>query len=188
MKKPTEQLKRSKEWADKISLAKKGHKHSEETKKKIGFKSSNRSVESREKMSIAQKNKVMPKKTPEQIENLRKAKLGVKQPNISKAKKGKPNPSQSGPNSNLWKGGVTEINKLIRTSTQYKLWRTAVFERDNYTCIWCGFKGYIEADHIKPFSMFPELRFAIDNGRTLCKPCHLTTDTFGRRLHNKNYN
>lgn len=79
------------------------------------------------------------------------------------------------------KGRKTEINQLIRTSLEYKLWRTAVFERDNYTCIWCGqHGGNLQADHIKPFAFYPELRFAIDNGRTLCVTCHRTTDTFGR--------
>jgi hypothetical protein len=83
--------------------------------------------------------------------------------------------------------GITPINRLIRTSVEYKLWRKAVFERDNYTCIWCGkkfIKGVtgkviLHADHIKPFSLFPELRFAIDNGRTLCIDCHKKTDTYG---------
>jgi hypothetical protein len=36
-----------------------------------------------------------------------------------------------------WKGGITSINNKIRQSLEYKLWRTAVFERDRYTCIWC---------------------------------------------------
>ncbi|MHA1737884.1 MAG: NUMOD3 domain-containing DNA-binding protein [Candidatus Heimdallarchaeota archaeon] len=81
-----------------------------------------------------------------------------------------------------WKGGITPINKVIRRSREYKLWRIAVFERDNFTCIWCGQKGgRLNADHIKPFALFPELRFAIDNGRTLCEDCHKTTDTFGRK-------
>ena len=82
-----------------------------------------------------------------------------------------------------WKGGITPINQAIRNSLEYKLWRKAVFERDKYTCVFCTARGgYLEADHIKRFSDFPELRFAIDNGRTLCKPCHLKTDTYGNRL------
>lgn len=89
----------------------------------------------------------------------------------------------------LWKGGVSKTNDIIRQSVEYKLWREAVFARDDYTCIWCGIRSkkgtgriYIEADHIKSFARFPELRFAIDNGRTLCAPCHRTTDNFGRNL------
>jgi len=84
-----------------------------------------------------------------------------------------------GENCPSWKGGATAINKIIRSSLEYKLWRKSVFERDNYTCIWCGQKGDIQADHIKPFAFYPELRFAIDNGRTLCIICHKTTDTYG---------
>lgn len=87
-----------------------------------------------------------------------------------------------------WKGGITPINNLIRNSEEYKLWRKAVFERDNYKCVWCGIRGVtIHADHIKPFALFPELRFAIDNGRTLCVPCHRTTDTYGKKSSPKFY-
>lgn len=81
-----------------------------------------------------------------------------------------------------WKGGITPINQFIRTSREYKIWRVSVFERDNYQCVWCGTKDApFNADHIKPFAFYPELRFAIDNGRTLCVPCHKTTDTYGNR-------
>lgn len=80
------------------------------------------------------------------------------------------------------------LNRRLRYSTKMKEWRKAVFVRDNYTCQLCGARNgngkaiYLEADHIKPFAYFPELRFEIDNGRTLCKPCHKTTDTYGRNV------
>lgn len=85
-----------------------------------------------------------------------------------------------GSKSYLWKGGVSPINRRIRRSFEYRLWREAVFARDGWTCVWCGqVGGRLNADHIKRFSDYPELRFALDNGRTLCEPCHKTTDTFG---------
>ena len=89
-----------------------------------------------------------------------------------------------GENSWTWKGGITPINKILRASKEYHLWRTAVFVRDNRKCVWCGSKKDIQADHIKPFAKFPELRFAIDNGRTLCFECHKTTDTYGWKSNN----
>ena len=104
---------------------------------------------------------------------------------ISDSKKGKRRLDvsirQIGSNNPSWKGGVSTIHASIRGSIEYKLWRKSVFERDKYKCVWCGISGYLQADHIKPFALFPELRFAIDNGRTLCVPCHKTTDTYGRK-------
>ena len=88
-----------------------------------------------------------------------------------------------GEKSPLWRGGVSPLNRKIRYSLEYRLWRDAVFKRDDYTCIWCGDNkgGNLNADHIKRFSEFPELRFAIDNGRTLCVGCHRKTDNWGSR-------
>lgn len=86
-----------------------------------------------------------------------------------------------GEKSPFWRGGVTTVNQLIRSSSEYKSWRKSVFERDNFTCVECGnnASGNLNADHIKPFAFFPELRFEINNGRTLCKYCHQKTSTFG---------
>ena len=149
--------------------------------------------------------------TPEVRERIRKALSGRRlskkhKDNISKGqigriggmkgKKHKPSTIQKMKNAhkgkhvgelnNSWKGGITPINKIIRSSEEYSLWRNAVFKRDNYTCIWCGqLRGNIETDHIKPFSIYPELRFAIDNGRTLCHNCHTKTYTYGNRKKNR---
>lgn len=87
---------------------------------------------------------------------------------------------------NFWKGGVTKANDLIRSSTEYKTWRTSVYKRDNYTCQICNRRGCVlNADHIKPFAFFPELRFDLKNGRTLCKECHKKTDTYLNRWYLK---
>jgi len=77
---------------------------------------------------------------------------------------------------------LTPIHSRIRESREYKVWRTSVFRRDNFTCLLCGTKKRpFHADHIKPFAYFPELRFVLENGRTLCVPCHKQTETWGRR-------
>lgn len=69
-----------------------------------------------------------------------------------------------------------QIDRAERGSKKANDWRKSVFERDNYTCQFCGIRGtYLEADHIKPWAYFPELRYELSNGRTLCKPCHNTT-------------
>jgi hypothetical protein len=83
-----------------------------------------------------------------------------------------------------WQGGKTVEQKTIRNSLEYSLWREAVFKRDNYTCqnVECGKRGcYLEADHIKPFAYFPDLRFYVNNGRTLCLDCHSLTPTYKGR-------
>lgn len=91
-----------------------------------------------------------------------------------------------------WQGGKTDKNTIIRYSTEMKDWRERVFKRDNYTCQECGAKSgcgkavVLCADHIKPFAYYPELRFDVDNGRTLCESCHKKTDSFAGKAV-KNY-
>ena len=99
----------------------------------------------------------------------------------------------SGSNAHNWHGGVTSENQKIRFSKEYREWRLKVFRRDGFGCVLCGFKTKshgrkikdIHADHIKSFSKYPNLRFSVSNGRTLCVPCHRATDNYGSKANKK---
>lgn len=68
--------------------------------------------------------------------------------------------------------GNNERDKDMSTLS-YRLWREDVFKRDNWTCQMCGQQGgKLQADHIKPYALYPELRHTVSNGRTLCVRCH----------------
>jgi 5-methylcytosine-specific restriction endonuclease McrA len=77
-----------------------------------------------------------------------------------------------------------EGEKREAGSLSYKKWRNAVFTRDLYICQKCHkqfLAEELEAHHIKPFSIAPELQFDINNGLTLCHDCHVKTDSYGRK-------
>jgi hypothetical protein len=99
--------------------------------------------------------------------------------------KAKMRASSTGQLGSNWKGGLTAENYRIRRSRQYADWRRTVFERDDYTCQECGARSAagirvrLEADHVQPFASFPDLRFDLSNGRTLCASCHRKTPTWG---------
>jgi 5-methylcytosine-specific restriction endonuclease McrA len=106
-------------------------------------------------------------------------KLGSYQSNRCKPCMGNKNRMENNPN---WKNG--DEKKRIRSSPEYVSWRTAVFERDNYTCRGCGKRGcYLEAHHIKSFAKHPDLRFVVNNGITYCPKCHAENDKYKRRFY-----
>lgn len=111
---------------------------------------------------------------------------------ISLRRRGQTILKQSGKYHYKWKGGITPINEKIRRSVEYKEWRWGIFLRDDFTCQKCSIRGgKLHADHIKPFAYFPELRFDLKNGRTLCESCHRGTETWGGnavRLYESGYN
>ena len=85
-----------------------------------------------------------------------------------------------------WRGGVSAFNKTARNiamqTPEYRTWRTHVFNRDDYTCQACGVRGgVLQADHELPYALFPDLRYEVLNGRTLCVACHRKTSTYGTR-------
>lgn len=112
------------------------------------------SLEAKEKIRAFQKKKVFSAETRKKI---------------SESKKGSKH--------HWWRGGITKKNfgerKAFMNTYEYKQWRKEVFKRDNYTCIECKMRGgELNADHIKSYSQYPELRLILENGRTLCKSCH----------------
>lgn len=181
---------------------KKGEKMTDELKKKIslsqiGYKYPNRKLSDSHKrnISLARKKewengrRKMFKMTPEIIDKIRVKHIGKKasietRKKQSDVRKNSINTPRGHKHHN-WKGGISPSIHKIRSSLEYRLWREAIFKRDNYTCVWCrarsssGNSVIIHADHIKRFSEYPELRFSIDNGRTLCISCHKKTETYG---------
>lgn len=73
-----------------------------------------------------------------------------------------------------FKDGKLAERRDQRFSRDYKRWRYDVFLRDAFTCQECGDArgGNLNAHHIKGFADFPELRFEVSNGITLCETCH----------------
>jgi len=87
----------------------------------------------------------------------------------------------SGKNNGKWEGGKTKECLRIRMIFQHKTfrWKQKILFRDNFicqntNCPHCkNIKSLnLEAHHIKSFLYFPELRFNIDNGITVCKKYH----------------
>ena len=56
----------------------------------------------------------------------------------------------------------------------YWLWVKAVYDRDNYICQCCGesISGTLNAHHIYGWATHKSERLNVENGVTLCKPCH----------------
>jgi len=74
-----------------------------------------------------------------------------------------------------WQNAQVPPSTKVKRSVQWHRWRTAVFERDDYTCQSCRqVGGYLVPHHIKSKQAHPELVYQIENGITLCRDCHKT--------------
>lgn len=65
---------------------------------------------------------------------------------------------------------INEIN--YRETDEYKLWHKEVLKRDNYQCQICGSNKELHVHHLDSFSKYPEFRYVVDNGITLCFKHH----------------
>ncbi len=167
-----------------------GKCHSEETKKKIGLRGMGRyvSLETRKKMSISQKGKHfywsgkhLSEETKRKMSESRKGrKLSEKHKiNISKAKKGKANVHCKGKNSWNWIEDRTKLAKYLngneyRNSPASREWALSVKIRDGFKCRIAdnNCKGKVIAHHIFSWKDFPNLRYNINNGISLCLAHH----------------
>lgn len=99
---------------------------------------------------------------------------------ISSFLKGKPKSVEHNKNVSLaLKKHFDKVGRKIHKRSYHSFdkkyidWRKSVFEKDNYTCQVCGkIGGIIFPHHIRLWSIYPELRYNINNGITVCKTCH----------------
>ncbi|WP_420609997.1 HNH endonuclease [Candidatus Poriferisodalis sp.] len=52
-----------------------------------------------------------------------------------------------------------------------------MLSRDGFRCAKCGRAGKLEAHHIEPVHIAPELAYDVGNGLTLCRACHIDKST-----------
>lgn len=172
----------SEETREKLSAASTGEKnpmygkhHTAESKKKVsvGNFGKIRTMEVRDKMSHNRKGK-----SHAPLSEETKRKISISNTGRSHTEEWCRNHSaaMTGANHPCWKGGITEWRNQLTKSRLYKAWRTAVYNRDEYTCKMCNDAsgGNLQAHHIRPVKDHKNdlLIFDIDNGITLCKLCH----------------
>lgn len=146
------------------------------------------SIEERKRISERQMgripwNKGLTKTDPRVALNGRLAgltRMGNPGPVISEEGKEKLRQLHLGSKNPQWKGGITSQGELLRGKF-YRTIRKQVLERDNYTCIMCKSQRNLHVDHIIEWQKHVELRFSIDNCRTLCARCHYKI-TFGKEI------
>lgn len=66
-----------------------------------------------------------------------------------------------------------DVKRLTRNvGDKWNKLRTKVFRHYGRFCMCCGSTKKLHIDHIKPFSLYPELEFEFDNLQVLCNSCN----------------
>ncbi len=166
----------------------KGHKHSPESilKQSIAmkgrvstFKGMKHSPEAKIKMGLTKKGKPLSYEHRMNVSNSLKGRK-LSEDHVRKvtlANKGKVRPNIQGENHPCWIKDRTKLKQYFRDerrSSIYKTWRHDVCTRDNWKCKIANSdcSGRLEVHHILGFKEYPELRYVINNGITLCKHHH----------------
>lgn len=91
---------------------------------------------------------------------------GKNNPNFGRGLHGELNPN--------WNGGVTAESNNGRNTAEHFAWKAFVLFKDRRTCQLCRTKvrRKLTVHHIRNWRTFPDLRFEVDNGITLCHHCH----------------
>ncbi len=103
---------------------------------------------------------------------------------------------QVGDKHHQWKGdkSFAAIKRRMRLWVAWRDWRESIFKRDDYTCQECKERGvYLEPHHLITVNSIlhavkdlygevnealvkrHKLLFSVNNGITLCRPCHVKT-------------
>lgn len=81
----------------------------------------------------------------------------------------------TGPEHPSWRHDLSADERANRRDNhQQAKWRKRVYERDGYVCQCCADKsgGNLNAHHVLAHATNPADRWNVDNGVTLCAPCH----------------
>jgi len=126
-----------------------------------------RSPEHRKNISISLTGRTL------SLETCRKLSVIASARQLSEEQKSKIGDAQRGEKHWHWKGGVTGVIFSLRKTKEYRHWRDAVLKRDGHKCRKCGAtERRLDAHHIFSFTEYPERRFDVGNGITLCVKCH----------------
>jgi len=150
------------EWKEKLRNMMKGRYHSEETKKKLSLINTGKKLN----YSVWNKGKHWSEEIRKKISETNK-----------KTK-----------NRNRKVNGKERCSYKHISDMEWRLWREKVFKRDNFICQRCGIKNHkglgksvcFQSHHIKGWTDYPELRYKLDNGVTLCLECHRLIHRGGR--------
>lgn len=152
-----------------------GIKHSEESKKKMSLVKTGvvASEETLKKMSLSSPKVWLGKKFSE--EHRKKIGLSNLGKQMSVESREKMRISKTGESHWRWYKDRTKLKKQEdRRSSAVDEWRKNIYKRDEYKCKFSNkdCKGRIEAHHILNWEDFPELRYNLDNGITVCHHHH----------------